>query len=241
MKTNQILQSEDRNLFGIIIPQETSTEFLSVTELQDAYDNVREEKGWSVRRITHIMETDSFKERCFYVLRDEDKLPPELKARFTVFKDYIDSKSINSFLRDIGVWKLTGKGSERKTWCHPLIWIILALEMNPEIFAKVVRWIKDGLISARLECGINYLELTQNIKEHILPLENNNPICYRLIAGYCNYKVFGKNEVGIRNYANKDDLAKLNKLEMLVSSFIESGYFVPNLTNVKKAIENIKI
>ena len=241
MKTNQILHSQDRELFGIIIPQETSTQFLSISELQMSYDNIREGKGWSVKRIGDIMRTDAFVERAYYLIKDEVKLPESLNTSFPVFKKYVDSNTINSILKEFRMWKLTGKGGERKTWCHPLIWIAIALELNPEIFAKVVKWIKDGLISARLECGINYLELTQNIKEHILPLENNNPICYRLIAGYCNYKVFGKNEVGIRNYASKDDLAKLNKLEMLVSSFIESGYFTPSLVNVKKAIENIKI
>lgn len=241
MKTNQILQSTDRELFGIIIPQETSSQFLSVSELQQSYDKVRDEKGWSVKRIADVMRTDTFVERCYYLLKDDGKLPESLNTDFIVFKNYVNSNTINSVLKEFGMWKLTGKGEDRRTWSHPLIWITIALELNPEIFAKVVKWIKDGLISARLECGINYLELTQNIKEHILPLENNNPICYRVIAGYCNYKVFGKNEVGIRNYASKEDLAKLNKLEMLVSSFIESGYFTPSLVNVKKAIENIKI
>jgi hypothetical protein len=41
MESNIIMNSKDRDLFGIVIKQETKTGFLSVSELQKAYEVAR--------------------------------------------------------------------------------------------------------------------------------------------------------------------------------------------------------
>ena len=42
MKTNIVMKSEkDRELFGVVIKQETKTGFMSLTDLQEAYTHGR--------------------------------------------------------------------------------------------------------------------------------------------------------------------------------------------------------
>jgi hypothetical protein len=47
MKTNIIMNSPDRELFGIKIRQETKTNFLNLSDLQEAYTRARIQNGWS--------------------------------------------------------------------------------------------------------------------------------------------------------------------------------------------------
>ena len=44
-------KAEDRNLFGVIIRQETNTGFLNVSDLTRAYEIERSKKGWSHRTV----------------------------------------------------------------------------------------------------------------------------------------------------------------------------------------------
>ena len=78
MNTNVTMQSKDRELFGIIIKQETKTGFLSVSELQKAYEIARWQHGWSDRKIADIMQTKEFKERVFYLLQQQEVIKTDL-------------------------------------------------------------------------------------------------------------------------------------------------------------------
>lgn len=44
MKTNVTMMSNDRKLFGVTIRQDTKNQFLSITDLQEAYTRARIEK-----------------------------------------------------------------------------------------------------------------------------------------------------------------------------------------------------
>ena len=71
METNVVLKSKDRELFGVTIKQETKTGFLSVSELQKAYEVARWQYGWSDRKIADVMQTNSFKESVYYLLHNQ--------------------------------------------------------------------------------------------------------------------------------------------------------------------------
>ena len=87
MKTNVIMKSKDRELFGIVIKQETKNNFLSVTELQKAYEIARWQYGWSEINISSLMQSQKFKERIYYVLKDRDVIKTELSAFIEMCKD----------------------------------------------------------------------------------------------------------------------------------------------------------
>lgn len=123
------------NLFGITISEQLTNNFLSITDLQEAFDRRRIEKNWNIKRISGVIETSSFIEKCYHLLKDEKNFPDYIK-----YKELVKSKGINSTLKELGYWELTGKGTERKTWCHELIWITIAFEMHPEILGIVLNW-----------------------------------------------------------------------------------------------------
>ena len=55
MKTNVTMMSNDRKLFGVTIRQDTKNQFLSITDLQEAYTRARIEKGWNEKRVENIL------------------------------------------------------------------------------------------------------------------------------------------------------------------------------------------
>lgn len=47
MKTNVVLNSPDRELFGVKIRQESKTQMLNLSDLQEAYTIARVQNGWN--------------------------------------------------------------------------------------------------------------------------------------------------------------------------------------------------
>jgi hypothetical protein len=143
------MQSKDRELFGVTIKQETKSGFLSVTALQKAYETARWEFGWTDRRIETIMQTQDFKERTYYLLENQGII----KTGFNAFIERINEMGIAKLLKSLNVYKTTGARHTKEVMCNPYIWVLLAMELNPMIYAKVVVWLADTLIFDRLEAG----------------------------------------------------------------------------------------
>lgn len=71
MKTNVTMESKDRELFGVTIRQDTKNQFLSVTDLQEAYTRARIQKGWNEKRIENILSNMESSERIYYILEKQ--------------------------------------------------------------------------------------------------------------------------------------------------------------------------
>jgi hypothetical protein len=213
MKSNVILTSSDRQLFGIQVRQETQTSFLNLSDLQDAYDSVRVQKGWSVRRIDHIVATDQFKERVYYILAKQGFI----NTNFTGFMKDIETEGNAKTLKSLEAWKTTGRAENKTSWCNPYIWVMIAMEMNPELYAEVVMWLTDKLILNRIEAGNFYKGLTAQLYKWKAPN-------YALIASLINRVVFGRHEVGIRQKASEKELKTLSEFERTLAYLIENGF-----------------
>jgi hypothetical protein len=226
-----VLSSTDRVLMGIQVRQETKTGFLNLSDLQAAYDTVRVGMGWDDRRIDRIMSTDTFKERAFYVIAEENPqalaefmgLQPSDNQHFITTQiggvmERIDNQGITSFLKELGMWRTAGARNTKTAWCNPYIWVLIAMEMNPYMYAKVVKWVSDTLIFNRIEAGNLYKTLTQQIAR--LSDKPN----YAAIAIALNRKVFGRHEAGIRQLVSKDELKRLSKIEQELALFIENDF-----------------
>ena len=229
MKSNVILSSTDRELFGVTIRQNTKGEFLSVTDLQKSYETARWQYGWSEKKINDVLSWNSTKERIFYLLA-EAKI---IKTSLSVFMEMVEKEGITKVLKGLEVYKTTGRGSDKQVMCNPYIWTLLAMELNPMIYAKVVQWLTDSLIFQRIEAGSEYLPMNSAIKKVVRVPD------YPKYARTINEKVFGQHQTGMRNLASSKELRKISDIEKFIIQSIEFG-FLRSENDVLNAIKNFR-
>lgn len=229
MKSNIILKSSDRELFGITIQQETKTQMFSITDLQKSYEVARWQYGWSDRKIADVMQTSEFKERVFYILENKGVIKTDLMG----FMKMIEKEGVAKVLKGLGVYKTTGARESKKVMADPYIWVLLAMELNPMIYAKVVVWLTDSLIFNRIEAGSEYLPMNTAIKS-IVYLPN-----YGTYATAINERVFGIHKTGMRNLASAKELRKISDIEKFITNAIEQNW-LKSENDVLGAIKNYK-
>lgn len=227
MKSNVILKSTDRNLFGITITQNTKDCFLSVGDLQKAYEIARWQYGWSDRRINDILQYKPIQERIYYILKERDVI----KTGVPAFMEMVEKEGITKVMKGLGVYKTTGARQTRQTYCDPYIWVLLALELNPMIYAKVIVWLTDTLVFDRIEAGSEYMPMNSKIKELI-----KTP-SYPKYAKLINEKVFGKHISGMRNLASAKELRSIADIEKMVIKAIEMKW-IKNENDLIKFIKS---
>lgn len=214
MKTNITMRSnEDRELYGVVIKQETQTGFMSLTDLQEAYTYARVANGWSDYRIPHVFEAVQNQERIYYVLNHQGII----KTGITEFMEDISSKGITKVLKECGAYKTTGRAENKRVMCNPYIWVLVAMELNPQLYAKVITWMTDKLILNRIEAGNFCKALNSALSKFDSP-------DFARVAKELNIAIFGKHELGIRNTASEKELERLYRLEDRIAFAINYGY-----------------
>ena len=232
MVTNVTMQSEkDRELFGVIIRQQTNGKMLSLTDLQEAYVHARVQNGWRDKRISDILNYTENAERIFYLLQEQKLLSD--KSDLTRFYEDVKEKGMTKVLKQLGVYKTTGRGETKQTLCNPYIWVLVAMELNPQLYAKVVTWLTDRLILNRIEAGNFYKSLSAALYK--IPEPN-----YPEIEKALNTKIFGKHETGIRNKGSQKQLSELARIEDNIAYCINQGFYKTN-DDVVRAINNFDV
>jgi hypothetical protein len=214
MKTNVILKSSDRELFGHTIRQNTKGGFLSVTDLQKSYEKARWIYGWKDRRINDIMQSADTKERVYHLLKERDIIKTEISA----FMEMVDSEGLTKVLKGLGLYKTTGRGENKTVMTDPYIWVMLAMEMNPMLYAKVIIWLTDTLLIDRIDAGTEFLPMNSKIKSII-----SNPD-YPRYAKLINIKTFGLHQTGMRNLASAKELKQIADIEKTIIIAIDNGW-----------------
>lgn len=213
MKTNIVMYSPDRILYGVHIRQETKTGFFNLSDLQEAYNKARIIHGWSKRDINDVLRMESNHERLFYLLEDLNII----KVSFVTFMEMIKRQGITNTLKSYGVYRTSGARESRSTWCNPYIWVLVTMEMNPILYAKAVRWLSDKLILNRIEAGDMYKGLTAAVCKF-------PNVDYSKLAKGLNHVVFDFHESGIRNRATESQLKELENIERQMAFAIDMGY-----------------
>ncbi len=214
MKTNVILKSTDRVLFGVTIRQDTKEGFLSVSDLQKAYEKARWMYGWSDRDLSNILNTDQAKERIFYLLESRQII----KLSFSGFMEMVKLEGITKVLKGLGVYRTTGRGIDKSVMCDPYIWVLLAMELNPMLYAKIIIWVTDSLIFDRIDAGTEYMPMNIAIKKVV-----GSPD-YPTYAKAINNRVFGSHQTGMRNIASAKELRKIADIEKFIINAISQGW-----------------
>ena len=230
MKTNVVMKSNDRNLFGVIIKQETKTGFLSISDLQKSYDIARWQHGWVDRNVSDVMQTNNFKESVYYLLYNQGVI----KTSIMGFMEMVEKNGIAKVLKGLNVYKTTGARSTKTTFADMYVWLLLAIELNPILKANVILWFGDTLIIDRIEAGDEFKPMNNAIKK-VVPSPD-----YKKYAIAINEKVFGKHLTGMRNLANSLELKKIAKIEQFIAQGINMG-MIKNDEQIIYAISNFSI
>jgi hypothetical protein len=211
MKTNVTLQSTDREVFGIKVRQETKNGFMSVTDLQQAYEKARWIHGWSERSIHSVLQTSGTLEKVYHILKERNLI----NLRFLQFTELVESEGLITVMKGLGVWKTTGRGENRNVVCDPYVWTLLAMELNPMLYAKVIIWLTDSLIFDRMEAGDKFKPMNGAISRL---LEKPD---YPKYAREINFRVFGEHVQGMRNLASAKELRLISEIENTVTKALE--------------------
>ena len=125
-----------RSLFGNEISQRSQSEMFSATDLV---------KAGNVWRMSNKMQ------------------PFDMSAWFS-------NKSTKEFIEELeakyGKVKIAGRGRGNHTWVHPLLFIDMALAINPKLKVEVYEWLFDNLIKYRNESGDSYKRMCGNLYHH---------------------------------------------------------------------------
>jgi len=229
MKTNIVLESSDRELFGIVIRQNTKEEFLSVTDLQKAYEKGKWMYGWTGQTVNQLLMTDEVAKKCFGVLSECDLI----KCDFLKFMEMVKNESLVNVLKGLGLYKVTGRGENKQVMAHPYIWFTIAIELNYVLYGKTIKWLADTLIFDRVDAGSEYLPMNKAIKSII-----DNPD-YSKYAITINNRVFGQHQTGMRNKANSKELRKIADIEKFIINAIEQNW-IKTESQIINAIQNYK-
>jgi hypothetical protein len=218
MKTGVTLKSTDRKLFGITIRQDTKDRFLYLTDLEDAYLREAKTHRWQIRTIQHILSTRISHERIYYLLQIKNLLSPTV-----TLEEFVADmeKGPVSHLKKLKVYKTRGSGTRsgpKIISCLPAIWGMIALELNPMVYAVVSVWLEDTLIIDRIDAGSHVLPMNSAIARVI-----HSPN-YPLFATEINLRALGDHYTGIRNNVSARELRKVTEIEKMVIFAIGNGW-----------------
>lgn len=213
MKTNIVLSSSDRELFGTTIRQETKTGFLNLSDLRESYTQARVKNGWADKNITEILERES--PTIFYLLQKQGIITVDI----TTFMEKVKNEGFAKYMKSIGAYKTTGARETKTVWVNPYIFVMIAMELNPLFKANVIGWLTDQLIINRIEAGNFCKALNVSIGKF-----SPDGTQYMTLAKALNFIVFGKHELGIRNTGTKEQLKELASIEEKMAFAIDMGY-----------------
>jgi hypothetical protein len=214
MKTKVVMKSPDRELFGVVIRQNTDG-FLNLSDLQKAYNSEAIKEFWPTRRIESVLSAENNYPRMYYALYEGGFIKTSLLA----FMEMVDKQGITKTLKTLGVYKTLGGRENKSAWCNPVLFVLISLEINPKIYGKTIYWIADKLIINRIEAGNLYKSLTNSIKKF-----NPTGEQYMTLAKALNHITFGRHEAGIRNTGTTKQLKDLELLETKMAFAIDMGY-----------------
>lgn len=220
--------SKDKVLYGVVIRQDIKTSFMSLTGLQEAYTRKRVEMGWNDKRIENILSNKESAERIFYILKKQKYLKHE---NLNEFMDMVESESLIKVMKWYKAYKTTGRGENRNVMCDPYIWVLVAIELNPMLYAEVTGWLNDKLILDRIGIGDKYNTLSRDVSIF-------DDVDYAEMADKLNWIVFNKHGYVLDGRATQEQLKELETLQSNLAFCIEMGTIssFSNLMNMMRSI-----
>jgi hypothetical protein len=207
-----------------VVRQQTQNEFLCLTDLQRAYDALRtNDPNLPSRHIQDFSQSATNLENIYYLL--QEAYPGLLvDSEISEFTESVRSNGFAKRMKEFGLWKMTGRGENRVTYCNPYLFVAIALWLNPRIYARVVIWLTDQLIANRIGAGDHYKAMCQAINDHVVPtFPGEEHMAYTREANMLNCLVFGTAIPEQRQIATNEQLELMNRLQEINRALIENG------------------
>lgn len=239
MKTNVKVHSSDRNLFGVVVQQDSKTSFLSITDLMIVQKQLSLNVGFSEKRIGDLLSQKIMVERIYKLLRNDGVFDNQtigvdssiLESTLEIvkplnikslddFNKYLEDTTLIKFLKKIKYYSESGPSTNRLIKANPYIWLSIAMELNSDIYALAIKWNVDGLIELRNTAGDLYNIMCKSVKT----LNYNDDNIYKVLPKAINYIVFNKHYNGIRNDSSVEELKELIKVQQNITMAIDMGF-----------------
>lgn len=52
--------------------------------------------------------------------------------------EIVEKDSLIKEMKKVGAYKTIGRGENRRTVCYPYAWVLVAMDLNPMVYAEVV-------------------------------------------------------------------------------------------------------
>lgn len=170
-----------RELFGQEISQKSHSEFFSATDLVKAGDRWRLANGYKAFNLSQ----------------------------------YLKGSKALEFIEEVqhkyGSAVQTGRGSKAHTWVHPLVFIDIALAINPKLKVEVYEWLFDQLIKYRNDSGDSYKEMSAALFTRIGNVRDFNNIITKVA-------ILIKECVGVKDWqtATEGQLRQRDKIHVSI-------------------------
>lgn len=220
MNTNQVLE---RKMGEFKVYQRTSDGMFNATSLL---------KQWNLFVSKHnILNTQN--DGCFKK-KDLD--------------DFFGNKSTNDYIaviqrreclhthKFVYVKSRASRGENAGTWVHPMLFIDLAMWINPEFKYDVIKFVHDQLIQYRNDAGDAYKDMAAAIST-IVSKSLMKEVMRKIAIGL-NYVIYGDHKSGMRNRVGDESKAReLLELEKDITKSIRRG-FISNMDQLMDFLRN---
>jgi len=203
----------ERSFLGgiVIVRQNHKTGMFSITDLELAGNDLRQNQGLKSKQTRMYFKTGPAKE-------------------------HIDQLSIETGI-PIEELVIKKRGRNGGTWVHPLIFLDIAIWMNPRFKIKVLQWLCDNLLLHR-DCSGN------SFKEMNLSLDEAFPDTMRLTYMYAKVANLIADACGVGQSDNRWDNASEKQLQLrdeIQKCIIFASKMSPDLTTtIKMAIQEAR-
>lgn len=222
MKSNLILSSESRELLGRNISVMSKDGFVCITEVMEALNEKRKSIGLEARRLDHLFATNGFQEKMKSLVKELSANNICTVMKSTVQKEVLKIGKMTD-LKKYGMAYRKGKGEGQKWYINPYFFVMIALELDPEIYAKVIIWLHDGFMEDRNAAGEAYIKMSSAVARLVSDKSQLSDKISR-VAKAINFIVFNKHESGIRNTATKNQLNDIVAVENVITGVIDGGF-----------------
>jgi hypothetical protein len=197
----------ERPFMGYIIRQKSKTSMFNATDLVKIANVKRRELELSSFNLSQFLKTKSTKEFIEELQKDNDRVI------------------------------IKGRGAKSQTWVHPLLFIDIALAINPKFKIEVYKWLYDELLKYRNDSGDSYTKMAGILYER----SSDKTRFHKFITNVAKY-IKEKCKVDDWNKTSQEKLFLRDKIHeniyLLASCLKDPSYAVK--MGVHKALEDNK-